>query len=86
MLKESEIDIYRIFIENLNLIKLVEKLKSYLICLKICTRAIKILDLKYKFAETDPNNKVPLNLHGNSHSSPFEDSKYKYDMIKGFLN
>ena len=57
-----------------------------MICLKICTRAIKILDLKYKFAETDPNIKVPLNLHGNSHSSPFEDSKYKYDMIKGFLN
>ena len=86
MLKESEID-YRFFIENLNLGKLVPKLKSYLIYLKFANKqCVKILDLKYKFAETDPNIKVPLYLHGNSHSSPFEDSKYKYDMIKGFLN
>ena len=27
-----------------------------------------------------------LNLHKNSHNSKFEDSKYKYDMVKGFLN
>ena len=27
-----------------------------------------------------------LNLHKNSHNSKCEDSKYKYDMVKGFLN
>ena len=30
--------------------------------------------------------KVSLNLHENWHTSQFEDSEVKYDMIKGFLN
>ena len=38
------------------------------------------------FGEIGPIIKVSLNLHENSHHSQFEDSKYKDDMIKGFLN
>ena len=55
--------------------------------MKICTRAyIKFVDLKYKFWEIGLKIKVSLNLHKNSHASQFEDSKYKYDIIKRFLN
>ena len=42
--------------------------------------------LQYKFGQIGPKIKVSLNLLGNSHTSLFEDSEYKYDIEKGFLN
>ena len=40
----------------------------------------------YKLGQIGPKIKVSLNLYENSHTSQFEDSEYKYNMIRGFLN
>ena len=45
-----------------------------------------ILYLKYKFGKIDFNITVSLNLHEILRTSQFKDSKYKYDIIKGFLH
>ena len=42
--------------------------------------------LQYKFGQIGPKIKVSLNLLENSHTSLSEDSEYKYDINKGFLN
>ena len=49
-------------------------------------KILEILYLKYKFEEIGLKIKVALNLHENWHTSQSEDSKYKCDNIKGFLN
>ena len=45
-----------------------------------------MLYLKHKFGQIGPTIKASLTLHENSSTSQFEDSKHKYDIIKGFLN
>ena len=40
------------------------------------------LHLKYKLEQIGPKSKVSLNLHENSGTSQFEDSKCKHDMSK----
>ena len=85
-------DILRYFIQNLNLDKLVLKLKSHRIYSNFCSRIniwkclqriwhhyFNIIYLKYKFGQIGPKIKASLNLHEYSHTRQFEDSKCKYD-------
>ena len=50
----------------------------------IKTNRLRFLYLKYKFEQIGPN--IKLNLLENYYTSQFEDSEYKHDVIKGFLN
>ena len=52
--------------------------------MKVIKTNIKILYRKWKFGKIGP--KTEVNLHENSRTSQFEDNKYRYGMIKGFLN
>ena len=85
-------DILRYFIQNLNLDKLVLKLKSHRIYLKFCSRVkiweclqqiwhhyFNIIYLKYEFGQISPKIKASLNLHEYSHTRQLEDNKCKYD-------
>ena len=49
-------------------------------------KILEILYPKYKFGEICFKIKISLNLHKNWHTSQFEDSEYKCDTKKGFLN
>ena len=81
------------FIQNLNLGKLVAKLKFRQIYLTNCIlvnskvliriwhQYFKVLCLKYNFRQIGPNVIASSNLCITSHASQFEDRKYKYDMI-----
>ena len=75
-LERVECDILRYFIQILNLDKLILKLKSHRIYLKLCSwvkiwKCLKriwhhyfnIIYLKYKFGQIGPNIKASLNLH-----------------------
>ena len=82
---KSDIDILRFFIQNLNLGKLVPKIKSRQIYSKNCTLAnfkvlntiwhqfFKVLYLKYKFGEIGPSVIASSNLSKTFHTSQLKD-------------
>ena len=90
-------DILRYFIQNLNLDKLVLKLKSHRIYSNFCSliniwkclqriwhHYFNIIYLKYKFGQIGPKIKASLNLHEYLHTRQFGDSKYDNKRIFKF--